>query len=53
MNTNWPDVAVALIFGVTLISALAIGGWLVIKDHPWFGFFILLIAASLRMKTGS
>lgn len=53
MNTNWPDVAVAIIFGSTLISGLAIGAWLVTKDHPWFGFFVMLIVASLRMKTGS
>ena len=53
MNTNWPDVAISLVFGMTLVSGLAVGAWLAINDHPWFALLAMLIVASLRMKTGS
>lgn len=52
MNTNWPDVILAFIFGLILVSGLAIGAWLVIQDHPWFAFFVMLIVASIKFKTG-
>lgn len=52
MNTNWPDVFVAIAFGATLVSGLAVGAYLVMNDHPWMGFFVIVIAGSLRVKTG-
>lgn len=52
MNTNWPDVFVALVFGSTLVAALAVGAYLVVNDHPWIGLFVIVIAGSLRIKTG-
>lgn len=52
-NTNMYDVFVVF-FAVSALVALAgIAGYLVIKGHPWFGFFVLLIASCLRVKTGS
>lgn len=53
MNTNWPDVFAALVFGVTLVAGLAVGAYLAINDHPWIGLLVILIAGSLRLKTGA
>ena len=52
MNTNWPDVFVALAFGATMVSGLCVGAYLVVNDHPWIGFFVILVVGTLRIKTG-
>jgi hypothetical protein len=52
MNTNWPDVFVALAFGATMVGGLCVGAYLVVNDHPWIGFFVILVVGTLKIKTG-
>lgn len=53
MNTNWPDVFVALIFGVTLCGGLTIVAWLAEKGHPWLALLAIFVVGGLRFKTGT
>lgn len=39
-----------LVFGITLLGILGIGAWLVVKGHPIFGTFFLIIAFMLKYK---
>lgn len=50
--TNWPDVVVCLVFGITLLGGICVAAWLVVEGHPWFALLILLIVGGIRLKTG-
>lgn len=52
MNTNWADAAVVMLGCSTLIAMSSIAAFLVVRGHPLFAVAILIIAASLSIKTG-
>jgi len=39
-----------IIFGITLVSILGLATYLIINNHPWFGFFMILIGAGLKFS---
>jgi hypothetical protein len=41
----------SLAFTISLLGCLAIGAWLVISGHPWFGLLVIAIGASVQVTT--
>lgn len=46
------EAAIMLAFGLTFVTALGIGAYLVVHGHPWFALLVMVIAASISFKTG-
>ncbi len=45
------DVGVVFAYAFIVVGCVAIGAWLVVQGHPWFGFFAMLIGGSVSFKT--
>jgi len=37
--------------GIIIVSCIAIGAWLVVQGHPWFGLLAMLIGGSVSYSS--
>lgn len=35
----------------SIVGSLAVGAWLVINGHPWFGLLVILLGACMRYSS--
>lgn len=46
------DIGLILALGLIIIACVAIGAWLVVEGHPFFGFLAMLVGGSISYHSG-
>ncbi len=44
------DIIFLIIISLVRIGCIAIGAWLVVESHPWFGLFVMLLAMTMSFS---